>query len=225
MHFAALALTLLPLAAAIDNRFFLNSNDCIGAFASCPDINPGICCTTGAVTYGSVSFEPIPSNWNIWTHSFDGGGCGRRLARVQSNHNTAVCHGGGRFTGLSYDFVNRKRRVAAALRDVGDEDCVRANNLVLADGAVYDLDGVEDTVYAEMSVLSRLFVKITQERCSSSAIWSPSATNSSNSTDTHGNQMLTNLCLSYSIEVVGTNNVTAPELESEFGSALFERKR
>ncbi|KXJ87280.1 hypothetical protein Micbo1qcDRAFT_179155 [Microdochium bolleyi] len=139
-------ISVLPVTAlALDLRFFLHTRGCAGSSVACNNAPPNMCYSMNDQTNGAVVFENIPAPWTK---------CHVDATAVSPG----VCFGGDHDqqpSGMCYRFINGRAKTGVAPAELGQaapgEECVRVNQLVLADGAEYNLESV-DTIYSEMLV-------------------------------------------------------------------------
>ncbi|KAK7989908.1 hypothetical protein PG989_010223 [Apiospora arundinis] len=145
--------------SAIDGYFHLGGN-CDGPATVCRDMNPGFCCTTGGAN--TIGYRGIPTDWTISAEGMSGGGCTNFGVRNTASNTNFLCltpaPGGGPFTGTRYEFGSKKRAESPLACPGGADNsnskpCVstqKADELVLADGARYNIAALEDDVVHEM---------------------------------------------------------------------------
>jgi hypothetical protein len=155
MLYPQILLGLAATVSAIDAYFHLGSN-CDGPSVLCSGLNPGVCCTASSAN--SVGYRGIPTNWNIDTQAFTGGGCANYGSGAGARGTNFVCIKEfiGVYTGTRYNFASRKKRAEAETGPacVGTEEpCAfsrKANELLLEDGTRYNIADVEDDVLEQM---------------------------------------------------------------------------
>ncbi|KAM7194839.1 hypothetical protein V8F33_007037 [Rhypophila sp. PSN 637] len=141
---------LVGSASAVD-LYFHHSGDCSGASSVCSNMNPDRCCGVGRRDiYPSVAVRGIPTNWNLNCRGHFGGDC--LFIRKSQNSNGAnwVClnDSQGWYSGIGYGFVNKKREpVPAGETGAPQEECVKPDLAILADGAQYNIAGLDEDAY------------------------------------------------------------------------------
>lgn len=157
MHFLNILNVFVSTASAIEIWFHLNQRYCWGHAIVCRKASPNVtasytidthslilfiqrCCYDSGGNSRSLSFEKIPSTWNLHVRGYYGGKCSKLQVQGISNHDTRVCLSSSTYTGGQYSFVNGKREIAEA-----KEDCTPPDVLVLEDGTEYTLNGLNNT--------------------------------------------------------------------------------
>ncbi|KAJ1326728.1 hypothetical protein MN608_08175 [Microdochium nivale] len=149
-----LFLALAATAAAVDLRFYSNSN-CNGGYAACTNSNPNTCCRgSSGNAFASVSCAAIPTNWNVRCRGHNGGNCNGIAQSETSNGRRTVCLSRGPFSGAGYSPPLKRRGTAGSAEPTEEgataENCTRADRLVLEDGTVYNIEELDQTSWEKI---------------------------------------------------------------------------
>jgi hypothetical protein len=146
-------LALATAASAIDIEWFGESHCRNGYGLRCQGINPNSCCSgQRSEGWAAVQFASIPGNWDIVSDAYAAERCGDSLVNeFRSNGNKFICHGDNRnYKSAQYHFFSRKRATYTSTREASDEECVKPNELFLADTTSYDISGLTDDQVTEL---------------------------------------------------------------------------
>ncbi|EGS22842.1 uncharacterized protein CTHT_0013180 [Thermochaetoides thermophila DSM 1495] len=152
--------TIIPLATAIDVRFYKTGTHCVGSHLIYSNLPAGTCCSTGNNQHASVGYANVRSNQHISATGFTGGGCVGPTWLAELRGDTSVCMtpaGRRGYTGSRYELLKRVK--GRAVGDLGSEgnctETVKPDTLVLADGVTeYDISGLEDDKVASLVAIA-----------------------------------------------------------------------
>jgi hypothetical protein len=162
-----ITLTLAAAASAIDIEWFGQENCRNGYGLMCRDVNPNACCNgQRSGGWAAVQFANIPADWNVVTDAYSDDYCASLVNEFRSNGNRFVCHGDNKhYRSAGYHFFSKKRGTYIDMRAASDEECVKPNELFLADGTTYAISGLADDQVAELVCISKSYVGDTKLQC------------------------------------------------------------
>jgi hypothetical protein len=149
----SIILALATAVSAIDIEWFGESHCRDGFGLRFQNANPNICYPgQRSDGWAAVQFANIHSDWDIVTDAYAADNCGNSLINeFRSNGNKYVCHGDNRhYKGAGYHFFSKKRGTYIDTRNASDEECVKPNQLFLADGTTYAISGLTDDQITEL---------------------------------------------------------------------------
>ncbi|OAL05610.1 hypothetical protein IQ06DRAFT_342880 [Phaeosphaeriaceae sp. SRC1lsM3a] len=148
----SIILALATVASAIDIEWFGEEHCRDGFGLRCQAVNPNDCC--GGQREGgwaAVQFANIPNNWDIITYAYGLEDCLSLLNEGRSNGQTFNCHGGKKhYRSANYRFFSKKRGTHLDSRDSSDEECLKPNQLFLADKTTYNIADLADDQVEEL---------------------------------------------------------------------------
>jgi hypothetical protein len=155
----SIILALATAAAAIDIEWFGEAHCRNGFGLRCQNANPNYCCNgQRSDGWAAVQFANIPGNWDIVSDAYAGDHCDNLINEFRSNGNAFVCHGDNRhYKSAGYHFFSKKRGTYISTRDASDEECVRPNQLFLADKTTYAISELTDEQVEELVCYNVLF--------------------------------------------------------------------
>ncbi|KAH7024625.1 uncharacterized protein B0I36DRAFT_366555 [Microdochium trichocladiopsis] len=150
-------------ATAIDIGLYNNDicNPRSTVHVMCTNADPGECCSASTDRWSSdkvwaaTSFHQIPTEWNIEGRTYHERDCQGGFKTARSEGKTEICKAWAQVQGPiisgSYHFVGANGRE----RRRGDSrPCRRADTLVLADGAEYDLRSLDEAHFSTLFELA-----------------------------------------------------------------------
>jgi hypothetical protein len=143
----SIILALAAAASAIDIEWFGEAHCKDGYGLRCQAAAPNTCCSgQRAEGWAAVQFASVPSSWDVVSDAYAAERCGDSLVNeFRSNGRTFVCHGDNRnYKSAGYHFFSKKRGTYIDTRDASDEECIKPNQLFLADGTTYAISGLTD---------------------------------------------------------------------------------
>ncbi|KAJ4314334.1 hypothetical protein N0V94_006494 [Neodidymelliopsis sp. IMI 364377] len=153
---SSIILALATAASAIDIEWFGEAHCRNGYGLRCTGVNPHGCCSgQRSDGWAAVQFSNIPSNWDLLTDGYAGEGCNTNslVNEFRSNGNAFSCHGDNRhYKSAAYRFYGKKKRASRVdTRDAPAEDCVKPDELFLADGTTYAISGLTDAQVGDLT--------------------------------------------------------------------------
>jgi hypothetical protein len=148
----SIVLALATAASAVNIEFFGESHCRNGAGVTCTNANPNFCCNgQRAEGWAAVQFSGIPGGWDLVTDAYAGDNCVALVNEFRSEGREFVCHGDNRnYKSGGYHFFSKKRGTYVNNRNASDEECVRPDQLFLADRTTYDISGLTDNQVEEL---------------------------------------------------------------------------
>ncbi|OAL57008.1 hypothetical protein IQ07DRAFT_675113 [Pyrenochaeta sp. DS3sAY3a] len=135
-------LSLATGVTAIDVRIWRDDNlyCTYGYWEGCLNLNPNVCCALGTVGQ-SISFENIPTNWNLELRAYALGTCdeANRYTWYHRPGWLATQCDTFRAGSAGYGFIGSR-----AARGVTDQECEKPNAAGLADGTRYNLTAMSE---------------------------------------------------------------------------------
>ena len=151
MHYSII-FALATAASAVNIEFFNEAHCRNGASLACNDANPNFCCNgQRSEGWAAVQFSGIPKDWDLVTDAYAADNCIGLVNEFRSNGNEFVCHGDNRnYKSGGYHFFSKKRGASIARNASDEEDCIKPNQLLLADRTAYDITGLTDDQVTEL---------------------------------------------------------------------------
>ncbi|KAH7009143.1 uncharacterized protein B0I36DRAFT_258168 [Microdochium trichocladiopsis] len=142
--------SLVATSTAIDFRWYAQRG-CSGHYWQCTNINPDRCCSVGRQdTNSAISWNAIPSDWNILGLGYWQEGCNGTVAGSgQSGGSPDLCFPTPQYRAGRYYFASARSNIQENLAENG-EPCQKPDLIVYEDGTDFDLTELTNEQYAQV---------------------------------------------------------------------------
>ncbi|KXJ87847.1 hypothetical protein Micbo1qcDRAFT_178497 [Microdochium bolleyi] len=145
---------LLATANAIEFSAWAN-NGCSGVGYIWRDVKAGSCYTVPAEAKNSaILWAKIPSDWDIRARGFYQNGCtGTVAGSGRSNGQSRMCFNTAQYRAGKFERLNGRRDVdeVDAVEEAGAAPCEKPDQVVLEDGSMFNITGLNEEQFTGMS--------------------------------------------------------------------------